>query len=244
MLRHALGALLFASLAGAAAADESLVVPSRPGVTVPVGVTGAAAPRAWLVLFVGTNGVVAQMPSNFLLRVKPDFAAAGYDIAVVDVPSDHRVGIDPYYRASAEAAADLDAVLKALDAKDQHPAWLIGTSMGSISAANGAARLGTPRIAGAVLTSSVWAGGMGLVPLGEIKVPVLVVHNRDDGCRSAPFSGAQLGVTQLANAPAHELIAVSGGIAKGPPCEAMSRHGYLGIEQQVVPAILQWIAAH
>jgi hypothetical protein len=43
---------------------------------------------------------------------------------------------------------------------------------------------------------------------------------------------------------AWRLIAVQGGDPPlSEPCEALSRHGYLGIEREVVGAIADWIKA-
>jgi pimeloyl-ACP methyl ester carboxylesterase len=163
---------------------------------------------------------------------------------VIDVPSDHRAGLDPNYRASAEHAQDIEAAVAFVKAKTNLPVWLVGTSNGSISAANGAVRLGPTQVAGVVLTSSVWAGGMSLVPYGEIAVPVLIVHNRDDHCPSAPFAGAQQAIAMLAKAPMKAFLPVSGGTSRSQPCEAMAPHGYFEIEGTVVPPIVSWIVAH
>ena len=122
--------------------------------------------------------------------------------------------------------------------------WLIGTSNGSVSAANGAARIGPPGVAGVVLTSSVWLAGMAGVALEQIRVPVLVVHNRDDGCRNSPFDHAAMGIARMSQARVKELLAVSGGAVRSGPCDALSPHGYCGIEDQVVPAIIAWVKQH
>src|SRR5208283_3857677 len=123
------------------------------------------------------------------------------------------------------------------------PVWLVGTSNGTVSATNAAARLGPSRVAGLVLTSTVWANG-NFSGLARIAVPTLVVHNRDDGCSASPYSGVSHGMALLAKAPAKELVSVQGGQSVGDPCGAQSPHGYLGIENQVVPPIIQWIKAH
>ncbi len=48
----------------------------------------------------------------------------------------------------------------------------------------------------------------------------------------------------LTGAPAHALIAVSGGLSRGDDCGGRSAHGYLGIEQQVIGPMLDWIRTH
>jgi hypothetical protein len=239
--------LLAATLlpAVAAEADERVELRTRGAVVQPVEyIPAASAPVASVILFPGGNGVVAEVRNNFLLRVRNQFAEQGLAVAVADVPSDHGGGMGPPFRASAPHAQDVAAIIAFLKGKAPVPVWLVGTSRGTISAANAAARLGASQVAGIVLTSTVWSGGMSAVPLGEIAVPTLVIHNRDDGCGESPYPGAAQAMPQLAHAPAKELMTVSGGTSKSRPCDALSPHGYYQIENQVVPPIIQWIKAH
>lgn len=230
--------------AGRAAAEDRVELQSRPGVTVPILFQPAASPVASVVLFPGGVGVVAVTQGNFLLRVRGEFPAQGISAAVIDAPSDNASGLSNEYRSSADAAQDLSAVVAFLKSKAPVPVWLVGTSRGSISAGNGAARLGPAQIGGLVLTSSVWRRGMERVTLASIAVPTLIVHNRDDGCLQAPPSGAEPALTSLTAAPAKQLVFVSGGIPKGNPCGGLSAHGYYGIESQVMPVIVGWIKGH
>lgn len=234
----------YAAFAGNALAQQRVDLPSRPGVVQPIYVTSVPSPKANVILFPGGIGLVAKGRNNFLLRVAPQFAAAGMTAVVFDSPSDHPNGIGPPFRVTAQHAADIAAAVTWLRGQSPAPIWLIGTSNGSISAAEGAVAVGPPNVHGAVLTSSVWQGGMLSVALGQIKVPVLVVHNRDDGCRVSPYSATASSMAMMTQAPVKELLTVSGGSLRSEPCEAMSPHGYLGIEDQVVPRIIAWIEAH
>ena len=230
---------------GAARGEEQATLTPRPGVTDAVLYTPATAPpRGSVVILVGGNGVLAVTQKNFLMRIRPQLAAAGFNVLALDAPSDHRAGLDPNFRASAEHGQDIAAAVAFLKAKAGLPVWLMGTSNGSISAANGAVRLGPQLVAGVVLTSSVWSGGMSFVPYRDIAVPVLVVHNRDDGCRAAPFAGAEQALAQMTKAPAKDFMPVSGGVSKSGPCEALAPHGYFQIEDKVVPPIVGWMVAH
>ena len=76
--------------------------------------------------------------------------------------------------------------------------------------------------------------------LGQIAVPTLIVHNRDDGCSLSPFTGAEAAVAQLTRA-GKGILAVSGGSLRGNPCDALSPHGYYQVEDKVVPSIIAWI---
>ena len=246
LFRAAVSLLAFVAVlaAGRAAAEDRIELHSRPGVTVPILFQPATSPVASVVLFPGGVGVIAQTQGNFLLRVRGDFAAQGISVAAIDAPSDHAGGLSTDYRSSADAAQDIAAVAAFLNLKAPVPVWLVGTSRGSISAGNGAVRLGRPLVTGLVLTSSVWNGGMDRVPLGSIAVPTLIVHNRDDGCRESPPSGAEPALAALAAAPAKQLVFVSGGIPKGNPCGGSSAHGYYGVEDKIVPVVIAWIKGH
>jgi alpha-beta hydrolase superfamily lysophospholipase len=225
-------------------AQERIDLPTRPGVTQPVYITTAPAPKASVILFPGGGGIVAQVRNNFLLRVASRFVAQGMTVAVIDTPSDHPSGMGAQMRATADHVIDIAAVVALLKTRSPAPIWLIGTSRGSISAANAAANIGPPRIAGVVLTSSVWQGGMASITLGQIRVPVLVVHNRDDGCDESPFRDTTEMMNRMRQATVKELVAVSGGGLRSGPCNALSPHGYYTIEDQVVPTIIAWIKAH
>lgn len=225
-------------------AQERIDLATRHGATQPIYFTAARNPVASAILFPGRFGVVRQERNNFLVRVAGAFAAAGISAAVADAPSDHSGGMDTGFRAGEAQATDTAAIVAFLQARAAVPVWLVGTSRGSISAANAAVRLGPPRIAGVVLTSSVWASGISAVPLAALRVPVLIVHNRDDTCRASPFDQAAPVLATLSAAPAKQFIAVAGGLLRGEPCGGKSPHGYWGIESQVVALVVAWIKAH
>jgi predicted alpha/beta-hydrolase family hydrolase len=238
----------------ASAGEELVKLATRPGVQQPFWlIQPPAAPVASLILFPGGEGVVpdnggAPGGNNFLVRVRDQFAAQGFLVAVLNVPSDHPSGLDSF-RSSSEHAADVAAVIAYLRAKAAVPVWLVGTSRGTISAANAAARLTTGGANGLVLTSSIISAGrsrkptiIGSVDVAKIALPTLFVQNKEDACQFCSFDEVPGLMNAFTRAPRHELIAVSGGSPPlGDPCGALSRHGYLGIEDQVVMAIARWI---
>jgi pimeloyl-ACP methyl ester carboxylesterase len=250
------GLCLLALLAAAPArAGEALVsLPTRSGVTQPFWVmTPPGKPVASVILFTGGSGLLgsARRPvlqgNNFLIRSRDKFAAAGFLVAAVDAPSDHPEGLD-FFRGSAEHAQDIAAVIAYLRQQAAVPVWLVGTSMGTISAANAAARLKSGGADGLVLTSSIVAQSRRASPINasvdvaDITQPTLFVHNKEDACVVCPFSAVPSLVDRFSHARKKELIAVSGGSPpQSDPCEALSRHGYLGIEDEVVGDIARWI---
>jgi hypothetical protein len=175
-------------LIGSAAAQERVDVQSRPGVTQSVFITAVANPNASVLLFPGGGGVYAQSRNNFLLRIAPQFTAAGMMVAVFDTPSGHpkwHGAVIPCVYATCRGycghsgVAEEQDICAAVVGWDQQ--WL------DIGGRGGGCRR-PPRVAGAVLTSSVWLGGMMITPLNQIRVPILVVHNRDGGTDGASQS--------------------------------------------------------
>lgn len=251
---------LGAWLPGAAPAvdDEVRTVPARPSVTQSVLLLRPEGPPvATVIIFAGGDGVLAMTPSgptqlreNFLVRTGPLWVSEGFLVAILDAPSDHPRGLWNF-RTTVEHAADVKQAIAAVREIARVPVWLVGTSMGTLSAANAAARIADGGPDGVVLTSSVTVTSKASYEtvmhggLENIRVPTLVTHHKDDRCPFSPYSGAQAVVKALKRAPARELLAFDGGgPAISPPCEPKAQHGYLGIEPAVVSAIAAWIRAH
>lgn len=76
---------------------------------------------------------------------------------------------------------------------------------------------------------------------GLIAVPALIVANTGDTCRSTPPADAQVIARYLARAPRKDVIMVQSSELRSDPCQAMSPHGYLGIEAQVVQQVAAWM---
>jgi hypothetical protein len=250
-----LAALLFTvSVFGAHAAEDRIELTTRPGVTQPFYLAKpAGSSAATLVLFTGGNGALLNYGppdlrrGNFLIRSRNLFLDQGFNIAVVDLPSDARSGLGGT-RVSQAHRTDIAAVIAYLRRLNV-PIWLVGTSMGTISAANGGT-LQTGGPDGIVLTSSIIsAGGHGTGSVADVgpekvTVPTLFVHNRDDACRFCSYGDVPELMRRFTNVPRKELITFAGGdTTRSDPCEALSRHGYIGLEPQVVAAISTWIKA-
>lgn len=210
---------------------------------------GTATPRAVVFVFAGGDGTVAFTPAgqfthlggNFLLRTESLWLAQGFAFATL-ASSSSLLG----QRHTPAYAATIGRAIDFIRSKTTAPIWLIGTSMGSIAAANGASSLGG-KVTGVVLTSSV-AGqsraGETVFDsnLGAIAVPALVVSNRGDTCPIAGPGFAPQILAALARAPRKDIIYVESHQLQSEPCENMSPHGYLGIESDVVQRIASWIS--
>jgi len=234
------------------------IATGRPGVTQPFYlVRPAGPPVASLILFPGGEGVVGftgappfPRGGNFLVRNRQRFAEHGFLVAVVDVPSDLAAGYG-HFRIAAEHARDIGAVAAALRRHADVPVWAVGTSRGTVSAANAAWRLGGAGIDGLVLSStvsrrpnhtplSVWEGG-----LTRVTVPTLVVAHESDACESTPPGDAR-GLAAAVKAARTGVLFFTGGASGGTrtlSCGAFVAHGFGGLDEDVVQAIAAWIKA-
>ena len=250
-------ALTFASGAISARADEIAVkLPTRPGVTETFAYRTAGQPKAVAILFPGGDGLIGvsdnfgsafiKRSGNFLIRSRDKFVAQGIATISLDVPSDESDGLPGEFRMSAEHGQDVAAVVVWARQKVAAPVWLVGTSMGSISAANAASRLGG-QVDGLVLTSSVSApnkrtpaiaNGVLSIALDKVAVPSLVMDHVNDTCVASPPENADVIAKRLTMSPRVEVKMIEGGdTPKSGPCEAFSYHGYYGAEDRAVAAI-------
>lgn len=219
-------------------------------------------PVAAVILFAGGHGALGLQSAstmrwgkgNFLVRTRNVFAARNLMVAVVDAPSDQQSGMNAIFRMSSAHAGDISAVAAYLKKEAAVPVWLVGTSMGTFSAAGGA--VGGKDIDGLVLTSTItraephWKiarshpDGVASMPLQKVSMPALIVSHAKDGCKITPAADAPKLRSRLSGAKPVDVVILSGGDPpRSDPCEAMSQHGFLGIEGQAINAIAQFIAA-
>jgi hypothetical protein len=230
-------------------------VPTRAGVTQRLLVLSPPEPKAIVVLFagghgglrIGGDGAINGLKGNFLVRTRQQFAQKGLLVALIDAPSDRQGGafLDGF-RQTGDHVADVKAAIARLRQLAPVPVWLIGTSRGTQSVGYVATELaGGEGPDGIVLSSTILTDKRGravpLMPLGKVRIPVLVVHHENDGCALCSFSQLPWLMDKLSNSPRKRLLAVSGGRSEGDPCEAFAHHGYNGIEDDVVAQIAGWI---
>jgi pimeloyl-ACP methyl ester carboxylesterase len=245
--------LLAAGPAPAAdAAAGAVVQVETRGVTVPVFALWDENAVATVVLFSGGAGGYGRIGEggwpasrNFLIRSAKLFAAHPFNLVLVGRATDV-AELDGETRIGDRHDEDNRAIFRLIKVRSAAPLWLVGTSMGTISATAAAIRDEGANIAGIVLTSSVTAYRVrGAVPtqdLAKIRVPVLVMHHARDACRSCTPWEAKNIFEGLKNAPVRKFLLVEGGEgATGDPCEALHHHGYIGMERQAVDLIANWI---
>jgi pimeloyl-ACP methyl ester carboxylesterase len=231
-------------------------IPTRPGVTQRFLYLLPDNPRAAVILFAGgtgglqisENGSFGWGAGNFLVRTRQLFVEGGLTVAVIDAPSDRQR--PPYldsFRQTPEHVADVKAVIAWLKRQNNIPVWLVGTSRGTQSTAFIATQLGIKDSGpdGLVLTSTILRDNkersVPEMSLESIKIPVLVVHHKQDGCKLCSYWDTSYLMKELSGVPRKELIAVTGGENQGDPCEAFAHHGFNGQEKEVVGRIVDWI---
>ncbi len=223
------------------------------GTSVPVYALWRDDALATLVLYAGGNGGYGQIAEdgwpgsrNFLIRSAKLFAAYPFNLVLVGLAADlHQ--LDGHARLSDAHQQDNQALFKAIKAKSPAPLWLVGTSMGTVSVTAAAIRdSGVGQLAGIVLSSSITSyqreGAVPSQELGKIKVPVLVLHHAQDACGICRPYEAQHIAAKLTAAPLSKTLIVDGGAhPSGDACGALHYHGYIGMEQQAVDLIANWI---
>jgi pimeloyl-ACP methyl ester carboxylesterase len=190
---------------------------------------------------------------GFLVRFRDKFADHNFIVAVVDAPSDQQQGMNAIFRMSGAHVGDIGAVAAYLKKQANVPVWLVGTSMGTFSAARGA--IAAKGIDGLVLTSTITRAmpegtlakshpdGVGSMALPEITVPTLIVSHRKDACTVTPAADAPTLNKRLTNASKVEIALLDGGDPTfSDPCGAKAQHGYVGVEAERVNTIAKFIS--
>jgi hypothetical protein len=216
-----LAALLVGLACAPAVADETVDVGGSRAVLIK-----PKAPRGSVILLPGGNGAIRAdnqggihgLTLNQLVRTRHAYAARGLAVLVADAGTD------------LASAVDYMAAIK-------RPVTVIGTSRGTLRAAQGIARGAKPDAL--VLTSGFLSreSGSGESVMAILGSPAslprtLIIHHGADSCRATlpagvePFikwSGGRARVSWL-----------SGGAENGDPCEAGGHHGFNGLDGQVV----------
>jgi dienelactone hydrolase len=244
--------LLVAS-ALAAGYEAIEIVPTRPDVTVRLLVIkGNSKPSTALILFPGADGAKHfgekdgrfWVSNNFLMRSARDLAAAGYIVVAVDAPSDQGHGMSDQFRTSPQHAKDVRKIIAYLKEKHRVASlYLVGTSKGTISAAYLESVLDEPAIEGVILTAVYSPAELCGIDFSEIDNPVLIIHHLYDECRFTPVQGAFELKKRLTESTQVDIVVATGGIpAASTPCNALSNHGFYGVEKPVVRVITDWLA--
>jgi len=136
----------------------------------------------------------------------------------------------------ADANTPLDGAIQYM-AAIKRPVTVIGTSRGTLRAAEGIARGARPDAL--VLTSGFLSAesGSGQNVMSILGSPsslprTLVIHHSQDSCRATLPAGVEPFVKWSAGRA--RAVWVSGGLNEGDPCEPGAHHGFNGLDGQIV----------
>ncbi len=258
-------AFIYSVSVTSSSAEETVLiyVKSKRGVSLPILFTVPDKPKAGVILFVGGNGLlklssagkITENTANFFSRTHKLFANHDLMVALVDVPS--AVGkVNVTFRISKKYAGDIAAIIKHMKKRADVSIWLVGTSMGSFSAAS----VGMEKqkiVAGIVLTSSVtnpkkkshlakiaakYPDGVASMNLKKFKKPALIVSHKNDNCKVSPPGDAGKLKNKLSNSSRVKIVLLTGGKKrKSNVCQGLSNHGFFGIENTAVEKIADFI---
>ena len=185
-----------------------------------------AAPRASVILMPGGHGLIGAAPGgeitqlkrNQLVRTRQAYVDRGLAVLVLDADTN-----------LASAIAYM--------AQIKRPVTVVATSRGTLRAAQGIASGARPDAL--VLTSGFLSAqsGSGWNVMAILGSPAalpktLVIHHRQDACRVTLPAGVD---PFIAWAGGKARVAwLTGGVNAGDPCEAVSHHGFNGIDGEVV----------
>ena len=221
ILRVCLALMLSAPVIGAAFADETVTIGgSRAALIRPAHVRASVIllPGGDGAINVGDHGDIHGLLGNQLVRTRNAYAARGLAVLVAD------------YGTDLKAAVDYMAAIK-------RPVTVIGTSRGTLRAAEGIARGARPDAL--VLTSGFLSSESGsssnvVSILGSpAALPrTLVVHHTSDGCKFTLPAGVDPFIKWAGGRARVKWL--SGGAEEGDACEARGHHGFNGLDGQVV----------
>jgi hypothetical protein len=166
----------------------------------------------------GEHGEINGVKGNQLVRTRHAYAARGLAVLVADANTD------------LNSAVQYMAAIK-------RPVTVIGTSRGTLRAAEGIARGARPDAL--VLTSGFLSAESGstynvMSILGSpAALPrTLVIHHTHDGCKRTAPAGVEPFIKWSAGKA--RVHWVSGGSEAGDPCQAQGHHGFAGLDGTVV----------
>lgn len=248
----------------AIATGQVVDLPTRAGHLVrAIVIEPASAPKAAVILFSGGDGLLNITPDgritsgagNQVVRTRADYARAGFLVLVPDIADDFKGGsrsVVNGYRWSPAHAQDIGFMVTWLRARVPK-VHLVGTSRAALSVVNAATRLeGPARPDAIVITSGMLMQVNSKSPSAEktvgnldrITMPVLLIYHELDSCKVSPPDKVMPFKALLTKAASVDVVGMSGGTTRGDPCEAMSYHGYLGIDGEVVKTVTTWLDNH
>lgn len=215
-------------------------------------VAGPPKPKAVIVMLPGGSGRVSlardgsyRSDKNFLVRTRALWTARGYAVVIPDTVDNLNLG---RFRTLSQYGALVGSLIAYAHHEFGAPVFLMGASQGSVAAMNAAAQAPRGTLAGLILAESAPEMGPATVFSADpekVRVPALVVANRDDRCQASPAYLSQRIAAAMSASPEVKVATISGGVTSSlGDCSPLTPHGYYGVEDQVVGLVGDWIDAH
>jgi hypothetical protein len=238
-----------------------------PAAVVPLSSVGPG-PSAVVILLAGSDGNIQLTPasspgpsdgtlainsSNFLVRSRWLFGGQGFVVITLDSATDFQAagGLTDQQGNPLHVDDVLQVIAWARTNYPGIPVWVIGTSRGTagafVAAGNPPPSLGGVGPDGLVFSSAINSptdpDSLYMATLSSIVVPTLLVNNLDNTCPGTLVSGDLAVKKALKGAPKSALLNIGGGLftALSTNCNALSPHGYFGVEPTTVRLISEWI---
>ncbi len=259
--------LLFAATSFAAVDVVYTLNTSRPGVTQSFIVSApptTTTPTFVVILLaggtgdinltpVGSDGILSVKSNNFLVRSRWLFAGQGFYVITLDAATDFlatSTGLQGQQGSANHVADVAQVIVWARGQMPGLPVWVVGTSAGTAGAFVAAQYLpaaGGPD--GLVFTDNINEIGnqdsLLSATLGNITIPVLLLNDKGNTCAGTLESGNAAVVKALTKSAlvANEQIQKGNLEPLTDPCNALSDHGFFGVEDTTVKKIASWIAS-
>ncbi|MEE9256866.1 MAG: hypothetical protein V3V56_06835 [bacterium] len=210
-------------------------------------------PRRAMLLFGGGKGRVNhvrerddgtfRLSLNFLMRIIKEIVDAGIAAVPVGMWSELEDGTADEFRLGERNAKNMAAAVRILAARGYGEIFFAGTSRGTLDAANMALHMKHPAVKGVIFTAVMGEDeDVSALPLEDIRLPVLFVHNRYDDCFVTTYEGSREMYERIKNSPRRRFVTVNApAVAEGRECGAISAHGFLGVEGKVARAMTDWV---
>lgn len=205
-------------------------------------------PKAVLLVIPGGNGVINlktkdgkishDLQYNLFIRSTTMFHEHSIGLAMPDVPSDRRKGVNITFRKGREHVTDLKAVLKDLRTRyTKRKIYFATSGSGGVSALFAAENLGKD-LDGIILVGAE-TSQLHAYDHSAVKSPVLMIHHMEDNCDSSPIIEAR----EIAEKYFFTLYPFSGGEPETGknPCAFRTKHGLFGLEARAAATISDWI---
>jgi hypothetical protein len=226
-------------------------------------VTAPPAPTAIAILLPGGAGLVGLAPNgtgggtldvnshNFVVRSRCLFAGHNLYTITLDAATDFYLlgGLAGYEGSAAHVSDILTVIAWARSTMPGLPVWIVGTSRGTggafVAGSYSPAQGGPDGLVfAASLNSKTDRDSLLMANLAGITVPALLINDAGSTCSIASTAGEKPVLKALTQSPRKGIEQVASGklTALTGNCDALSDHGFFGIEDTAVSDIAVWMA--